>query len=425
MLRLRRHITNVAAALLTAALLQACSGSSTDIPDDGNDIQGITISFSLVSYNAPGASKTMSRAPEDYTEAPGTGSENYIDIAGDDIRFFLFDGTGSYLQDFTPTTQVIGPFDGTGMAYYTCTTVVKDQYFTDATDEKTGTATVDFYIMVIANGMSMRLGYPYFARGTDMEEVFSSLIKQPMLSQPDTSQLLDASKNGQHIPMAGIQRFSVPTDRLRASSSDNPLEISELTGNDVDLLRAMGKIEIIDKIDITGAWDQKYQSDGKRISSVTFSGIMPTGSCVPAIDLWQNTSSVATEQVTSPTRAAGSTYGTGIPIAMLPDPASRTQYHDGFPVFSCYLWEYADGWRSATSEAPYMTVRLQGNPSKTYRLNFRVYNNDGDPSDFERILRNHIYRFEIVGVGQMEGELNAKWTVCPMTPVTIDIPEYN
>ena len=31
--------------------------------------------------------------------------------------------------------------------------------------------------MVIANGMSMQLGYPYFARGTDMEEVFSSLIK--------------------------------------------------------------------------------------------------------------------------------------------------------------------------------------------------------------------------------------------------------
>lgn len=89
-------------ALPVMLLVAGCVNDYDDCPapEDGSD--PVKLRFTIVTRTSTGSGTRQTRAADISGDQIGTTSENYLNIAGHDIRFLLFDGAQRLLRDFTP-----------------------------------------------------------------------------------------------------------------------------------------------------------------------------------------------------------------------------------------------------------------------------------------------------------------------------------
>lgn len=452
--RLLRSTASAAALLALAALAQGCvTDNNQDCPEPIDKENNITLQFMVVTPSTAG-SREMSRTDNCYDEEVATAAENYIDTG--DMQFYLFDADRRLLRIFRPE---ITSKDNTLYSWYTLKAMFNEPYFDKAV--KAGEENVTFYILVTAN--TSGLGGQSFGitPGTttidDMARQLCTFDCPPRRDKwgviiqwiPDI-----ASKN--FIPMSGLQKFTVSTADLIASTYEEPVNLSPTASKEIPMLRAMVKIEVIDHIGFQDGEDFDPNRARMMVDKVELCGFNSTGTILP----WMGAASGTTDynqpewtdvsaNVTYPTIPATKPY-------LEPKPFSESGYaqtennriitfhgsglrradrpigSSGFPTYTVYIPEYSLA-AIGTQEKPYIVVTLnnatgddldENSPVKQLKLVSYI---NGAPQDNEPIgemLRNHIYRYQVNGSDNPVNIISIDYTVCPWYEPTVDIPTF-
>lgn len=461
--------------LIWVVVLPGISGCVSDSslcdPPEDKESGKIYLKFTMLTRDdgkRRSIDKDMTRAevtddvPAD--ERKGTDAENYIDV--NDIRFFVFDNDAKFISELKDSKTT--PIANTAFVEYEVIAELDHEYV----DNSPGA--VSFFIVSFAN----LKGWDADAieeptRGATTIESFLSDNSGILLKQKaDPEAMLDLTASTRHFPMAGMQKFSVPKDLIFAggdvdAEGNHTCDITTVTKKHLNMLRAVAKIEIVDKINVGKKYDEgidgayPWNADAEnavasvRIGSGQINGIMNHGTVFPDIDISPGGSSAAknkwpggeTAQVDFPSVPSGVTYlkpasfpgmdndpaegDAGCSIAFAPDRGATLSREDRCPVFSCYVFEYDKTILTGipTSQEPYITVttREYGNGDIVVQpIEFPVklaeYTNGKPTKNLQALLRNHIYTFEITGVSQ---DATVNWTVCDMDTYTPGKIEFN
>lgn len=404
----------------------------------------VKLRFTIVTRTAMDNHTRQTRAADISGEETGTAPENYLNLAGRDIRFLLFDGEQKLLREFTPDADITVAEGSANSNYvtYTVRATIAEPYFARAAD-----GNLSFYIMVVANGKPYRQNAFALAPGTTTIKAIADQLVAFTL--PTRTELPDGSSigwvpsqpgeaDGEYIPMAGLQQFTLPQGAFNGNNGpEGFVELSPENGNkDINMLRALAKIEVIDKIDIT---DNLANAPAGRVSveKVELLGYCATGTVLPAYGQWNRNGVLETQQVEAPTMASSLAYrapnsdylATNQNNALIDfhqDKNATKSREDGCPVFSVYTTEYS---LAAIGNAvrPYVRVTVQdpngGNQgSRLYQLRLANYAGGTAEDDIDFLLRNHIYRYEITSVSS---SIQVGYTVCPWDENRLDVPDFN
>jgi len=396
----------------------------------------VTLQFTVVTRNATGPS----RADDCDADQEGSAAENFINMA--DCQFLLFDDDRRLLRPIFP--EVTGS-DNAAYTWYSIKAEITERYFTDKVNAG---APVDFYIMVIANSRSLSGQAFGLAPGTTtiddiaaQRRTYSVAPRRDQWNNVNAWQPSISYKKG--IPMAGLQKFSVPAADLKRSTYDNPVNLSQSLpgginiGNqkDINMLRAMSKIEIVDKIDMP----DRYDENQKRIlvEKVELVGYFDRGTIVPSIGVAGSWPEYVSDNVNVPTVPSVnyytkpgvfevSAYGHYDPMMFAFD-WNASENSDGYPVYSGYVPEYSQEAIAGFTE-PYIAITLSNNDgSDVYSimpLKLAKYTDGVAGDGIEALLRNHIYRYEITGVNSEINLISVGYTVCDWNRPTVDIPTF-
>lgn len=435
--------------LLLLLLLVSCGSGHHALPGNPEPMpeeENIYLRFTIMTRN-----QGQSRAADIDGDYTGSGAENYIDVT--DIQYLLFDADGNYLYNVTPMTRTLAADDN--YTVYDVTARLYHYYFTRNIDNPQ----IGFYILVLANLDGWGITLPDTEPGTSLQQYFTLTSCLPTEGTlPDAAALMNVAResagNTQRFPMAGLQYFSVSTDKLKASTATDPYNISDVAdgGKDINLLRSLSKIEVIDKIGIPDdavfnpATDDTGVNRVLRIGSVAVNGIMDRGTLLPSFTEWVNANASETQQVDNPTQPASARYIAPAPFAdgkepgaeiaasslsFVHDPIATEARDDKCPVYSAYLFEYSKTGIGQSLQ-PYMRVTTKGGTETrpdnttvthapvTYYLRMAQYTGGHATSadNLPALLRNHIYRFEVTALSQ---SMTVHWTVCDMDTGVSDI----
>ncbi|WP_304961400.1 hypothetical protein [uncultured Duncaniella sp.] len=397
---------------------------------DGN----VNLSFTIVTRHAPSG-----RAADISGGLVGSSVENFINIS--DIQFLLFDADRKFLQNFYPDVKLA---DGnTDYSEYVATVSIDEPYFDENID-----GNVNFYIMALANGKSLGMSFPGAFPGVTTISDLCSAAGSPLLTEGISTSGIFDPQNGVGIPMSGLQYFSVAGKSLKESTPHNPYNLSTPGGGrDINMLRAVAKIEVIDRINIPVGEDYDadiYGESPDRITGVSLLGTFSSGSMFPAMDQWDRGDAFETQQVIAPTVPKNASWlnppvfpdrgninldGYGDVLrGFAYDEYATGQRADKCRVYSAYVYEYSRAG-IGTGHPPYLHVTVKGSSDKNDAnygpqvLPMRLTQTEGQVvTDLDALMRNHIYRYEITAISQ---GLEITWTLCPMDEVTIDIPPFN
>lgn len=385
--------------ILAAACVMSYGCSDDGSHDPENPADGkteVSLRFTVVTRNA----SQVSRADDCIDDEQGSIAENYLNLQ--DIQFFIFNADRQLLATFFPDIKA----DDSNSSYsrYFVTATLTLPYFDKAVEENS--ASVPFYIMVVANTRNLGGRSITAAPRTGIDDI---LLQNITFNSPanisTTAGWNPDYNNNRYIPMSGIQKFTVSADNLVASGADSPLSLDE----DINMLRALAKIEVIDRIP---------EERGATIGSVELNGFFTSGKILPAAGQWPG---YVTANVTLPTMPAGAAYDTATPLLFVKE-------SDTPSVFSAYVTEYS--YETALQQRPLVTVSLNQKDGTTLTRPFYLakYNQTADGGQFAgpvtELLRNHIYRYEVVGLSA-ESEIQLYYTVCPMTNVTSGDISFN
>ena len=341
-----KHIP--ALLLLLAATLVSCVYD--DAPalrsDDGR--QAVQVTFTLAAGNAP--TDTRAEGPtwgDVYPNENGTAWESAI--APDDLQVLLYTTADNGYVGRVENLVSFRNDDGTSYTYH-------GQLTADSDDLTSGT---EYKIMVFANC------------GIDNNTEDISSIANKTFAQ-----------DARYIPLWGVKTTTL---NLTPGTADNL--------GDIDLLRAMAKVEVTLSDALTGEY---------TLSRVTLNRYNQTGYCLPA-------GYATAPQTTDLDREDGTAPISFNPKASVPSSPSPIgfQIENGRAV--CYLPEYeADDTNPAV-----LTITLNG---KAYTLDLKDYNTDN--GGYYDLVRNHIYRYTITGVN--EGTLTVQYRVQPWELVSTE-----
>lgn len=473
--RIRHLIRRVVAAVMLAAsapFFTSCiwiidkdvENTPSDYGDEKDD--SFQIRFQMCTRTID-SSRASEANPDLAGNEEGSGAENIINLK--DIRYYIFSNDGKFLIDLTPDIDEQRSFAITkDYSLYEVVATIDDSqtdYF-----KKNKAGTIDFYLMAIAN-YSSKSGYydvdlQYLSNSDNLKDLtldnmFSVSATPVINSLPDTEKLMNAAadtgaENKNYFPMSGLQRFVVSGSWFETQIGDMPIDLTFLTGKSLNMLRAVAKLEIIDKINIKpdATYDDKKDAGDIRIQDASIDGVMKTARLIPSINQWKRNSTFETQQVENasvtgsgdyllppPLGADGSVSATeaatGTPYSLkfVYDPVETEKRTDHCPVYSCYVWEYVYQEGIPQDKSPYLSVTVR-NPasqdagsvvsgvtipeSTTYHVRLMSDKTPSaeNPASEQSILRNHIYRYEISGVA---AGISINWTVCPMDEASTDI----
>lgn len=398
----------------------------------------------------------------------GSALENTLNI--DDISYYLFDENRGFLQDISPKSETI--VVTTDYKIYNVVSEIDEEYFGEHIS-----GAISFYIVAFANYTDWGTSIKAPSKGESIERFLVDNSGVVLTQMPDTRKLRRTDEywqlypGGSYFPMAGMQKFTVQGSMLAVSSKNAPYDISLATGKDLNLLRSLVKIEIIDKINIKDKYDEEVDGDyfndpgmddsnlpnsWLRIHKVEINGVMNQGTLFPSVIEWTNSDADETQQVDLPTIPSSATYyypvalnednsfGTGSGasgnlVDFYPDMYATNLREDKCPVFSGYLFEY---YKLSTqlenipiTQQPYFRITTRGHTkedgsglpedivdaeSMVLPVRMAEYKNGAASAsdNLDYLLRNHIYRFEISGISQ---DIQVKWTVCEMDNLKSDI----
>lgn len=397
------------AAMLAAVFMTGCIQEYDECPDNSRGPlikKGMTLNFTLLTRGVNKTSRTRAVvAPPNPQD--GTAAENFLDIPN--MTFLIFKEDKSLLAAFTPE---VTPQNATYTTYDVTYTVPETLF-----DYITGDM-INVYIMAIGNAINHGVTDMAFL---PLEKMFENTATFPYpltgsSQAADGSQWIPDFDENRGIPMSGMQYFSIPRDALERSSYENPLNLSEdlAVKNDLNMLRCVAKIEVIDMFDGT---------DGNGISTpvsqVRLQGYNGKGGILPTLSQWNFQTPWETQYVTAPSVPAGTTFNNSNAIVFFKDDAAQALRDDNRPVYSAYLPEFDSDAPGVT--VPKVTVSLNIGNGETSERSFelREYNNGapGAPTD---LLRNNIYRYEV----RVNTSLELVVTVCPRATFTTDVPTF-
>lgn len=434
----------VIALSLIPALLSGCINEEGVCGADTESERQTVMEFTIVTRQ-PNSLRSATRAllPAPNTTQDGFLDENYLDL--DNLRFLLFDDQKNLIQSFAPEVEAEA---GTNYIKYSVKAFINNPYFLDATGEN-----LTFYIMVLGNYSLLTPSNFSFPTGLALETLFDpskvgtfempkrlgwSSFWRPSYNGADYT---DADGNDNQfnntrafIPMAGVQNFTVSVADLKNSSPDKPLQLStETNGKEINMLRALAKIEIIDRINANGegaATVQPAPADRSYVEKAELMGHFSRGSIMPSFADW-NRNGIETQYARTPSIPDGSEF---LPISAIndeleislddyknvanffPDKEATELRADKCRVLSCYLTEY-DIAKLGGKDAMWIRATVlnpgdgeEDTRSVFYRIDVAPYT-DGRPGAAMNIVRNNIYRYEVRSVSST---LSIKWTVCNM-----------
>ncbi|MDE6484298.1 MAG: hypothetical protein K2L14_02750 [Duncaniella sp.] len=356
MIKLLTYFDRFAAMLLAVVLLvmPSCRGDIDDetlrLPSDGSVSVGFTLVVSDTNQSASSRAQ-LDGTPSDGTYDPGSGYENYIDIAGGDFRFYFFSNTDKYLG--TIDIVSIFPIDAAGTTK-TYTVVGKVPEGLESLTE--------FKVCVLANWKK----YPELTAGASLSTLWS-LADETVYKFAGSGALSETST----IPLYGIKQFSGVK-----FEPDTYVDLKR-----VHLLRAYAKLEVnIASVD--------------PVKTVSLTRVNPTGYKAPAgvnTESKYVSGSYESDYVDKPhipTLTGGAEVLTDIPMQLV-------SVDDGIYKYIIYLPEYDN----CSAGAVPARIRLDYEDSKlpSSYVDFKYYKPTGSHAKDEKfdILRNYWYRFNV------------------------------
>lgn len=359
-----RALSACAALLLLTACQQEQDGLSVDIGRTGDPVQ---IGFTLTTTGGQDAAATRVG-----TDEPGTGYENYIDIANDNFRFLLFDATNNtYLTSFTPQSVTPAGQGTRGYEYYVEGEL--DQPYEN------------FKLVVLANWP----GYPQDLEGKTIANVCTSPSSGFRYSPTDANPFIPSATD--LIPLYGVKTV---TAKLRP-------DLSTDLGT-VDLLRAMCKVEV------------KCSAEGFTLTDVKLHRYAIAGMCAPT-DVYSNTETDWDEKIHMPT---GNIVSDGGVLSL------QSSGNNAFVVYMPEINNTADthSYMEVTLQnAEGEAVSLKGDPYIFFKQYDATTHTPTDGTDFD-LIRNHWYQYDITAVD--DGQLTFEYRVLEWNRVDSQIGWY-
>lgn len=422
-------------AVLALTVLQGCISDDSSCPPPLDREEGVNMRFDIVTRNIRSRSEARSRGlvVPGNTQV-GTSAENYLDIPG--MTFLFFDADRQLINYFYPS---VTPGDKEGYTRYEVNAVITDPYFTEPAAQQ-----LTFYVMVLANYSGHSPQGIGFSPGQTLEEIFDMKVTGTFAApkgSPWWYPHIEEAGAGvsprapQFIPMSGLQRFTVTVAELAASTADQPLRFED----DINMLRTLAKIEVIDRINAVGegaATRQPDKTERAYIDKVELMGHYDRVALLPSLPQWSQSVYPETQYVLNPSIPASAyyiePYAIDSPqgghedavICFGEDEDATKAREDGCTVYSAYVPEYEvrQGYVPAWLQVTVNDPQNAGAGDMLYPMRLTGYT-DGLPAGDEiPLLRNNIYRYEVRSVSS---ELSVEWTVCPMDEANINIPDFN
>ena len=365
------HIMRHLRALSVCAfslLLAACQQDQEGLPVAQEQAAvPVRIGFTLATTGGQDAAATRVG-----TDQAGSEWESYIDIAGGDFRFLLFDaGTDTYLTSFTPQSVTPAGQGPRGYEYYVEGEL--DQPYEN------------FKLVVLANWA----GYPQDLEGRTIEDICTS--PSSGFAYSDAEPFIPSATK--RIPLYGVKTV---TATLRP-------DLATDLGT-VDLLRAMCKVEVkctAPGFTLTGVTLHRYAAAGMCAPTGVYSDTETDWEAdekihMPASDIVRDNGELSLQQ------SAGNTYTIYLPEI---DNTAET----------CSYMEVT------LLDAEGNPVSLKGDPYIFFRQYDDVTHTPTDGTDFD-LIRNHWYSYDITAVD--DGQLTFEYQVLEWNRVDSQIGWY-
>jgi|GEM_PF-1194969 len=451
---------------LVCCLAGGCVTDNDDCPII-EETPKVTMEFTVTTRGAIAGSRAITEpsAPDGQL---GTVDENYLDLRH--ISFLLFDDKQQLIVPLYPKVE---PETGTNYKKYTVSCDLP--YYTfDYAKDNAGTPTekpsdnVTFTVVVLGNYFDNDPKRLNFTTGVKLDYMLNQ-NSSPTFGYPlsratghteDKGWWPIKGDNGQYIPMSGLRRFTVARTALLSTTPANPLRLSD-DGNEINMLRAVAKIEVIDcinKVDQTEPTPgtDTDQDAKKVVTGVTLNGFMSRGSIIPTADNFFRTGTDTdpviseTDYVTTTSIPSDAIYNDPLPYKIVDggtaqrtnakidffyDATATNLREDKCPVYSAYVPEYEYASVNATNVVSWLGVTISDKTSgaagtgdvitggNLFEVKLAPYNENNQPVGQLTVFRNNIYRYELQSVDNFKFTL--KWTVCNMDQVTVTIPDFN
>ncbi len=438
--------SRIAGITLAAAALLAMTGCVNDdspcLPD--KDAM-LTMEFSIVTRGARAGdrSATETRVTEPANSQIGTAAENYLDIPN--MAFLLFDADRKLITTFYPEVTA----EGNIYKKYNVICRIPQGTFDYAVGDD-----VTFYIMVLANYKTNNPSRINFTPGIGFDPLFNmqtvGTCNFPLTRYADNPNYWWSPDidHGQYIPMSGMRRFTVTKAQLLASNPTNPLQLSSTEDEEINMLRTVAKIEIVDRIQYDEATNtQPALTNRIAVEKVELLGYFDKLSILPTLANWQPTE---TDYVQTPSIPSTAVYhepksyaavhpeGDGVTpetqnqnviIDFFYDETATQARADKCRVFSTYVSEYDNAMATNGGKTPaWMAVTIMVNnvgdqeSNPVFEVKLAPYANNV-PGTTMNLLRNNIYRYEI-NSASMDMHTDITYTVCPFDDYTINPPIF-
>lgn len=324
--------------VLAALLLGACNSIMDDevCADQPSDTTTpVQIGFTLTTGDV--SSRAITEG-----EDPGTKRENYIDITNNNFRILLFNTDNTYLTALKVNRITQTGDDGT------------TYYVEGELDE----AYTDFKLVVLANWGTYADNWP---SGTTIANVCEATY----------SYSSSFNINNDLIPMYGVQIYN--NVELRADL------LTELP-TDIDLLRAMAKIEVT------------CSAPDIKLTDVTLHNYNTSGMCAPE-NIYDNTAAWDVDTETD------CSHEIHLPVGITPNEESLP-FKKVDESYIIYVPEFDN---TDVTTKSFISVSLERNGTPVVLENPNIFfgeYNDGtlkDNTDFD-IVRNHYYKYTIANV---------------------------
>ena len=353
-----RHLSILIAGIAT----WVCCGCDSPETQDINSSDGMRVEHTIGLYIHTGHTP-LSRATPPGSYDKGSGFENYIDIAGNDLRIALYDTSDNWIT--TIGDPAVTPFSETSSSktYLLEFKVDKDLR------QQLGSS---FKVLMLAN---WRGHYPDLANAGSLSELFDKVSTADYwidYSAGLPSWNLDASDK---IAMFGVSQYDGVNLRP---------DMAAFLG-DLHLLRALAKIEV---------WESAETAD--HIKSVSLTRHMTKAVPMPKGVTHQDAyvkNNYDNDYVTYPSLPTGSgmSYSceTSDPLPLLRNPA------DGH--YTVYVPEFPNKSRDGNTRAQ-LKIEFEQYDAGDYYIDFKYYNDAPEPSvpgEYFDILRNYWYQFEV------------------------------
>lgn len=325
--------------VLAALLLGACHSIMDDevCADQPSDTTTpVQIGFTLTTGDV--SSRAITEG-----EDPGSERENYIDIANNNFRILLFNTDNKYLTALKVNRITQTGNDGT------------TYYVEGELDE----AYTDFKLVVLAN-------WGTYADNWTPETTIANVCEATY------SYSSSFNINNDLIPMYGVQIYK--NVELRADL------LTELP-TDIDLLRAMAKIEVT------------CSAPDIKLTDVTLHNYNTSGMCAPE-NIYDNTAAWDVDTETD------CSHEIHLPVGITPNEESLP-FKKVDESYIIYVPEFDN--TDVTTKKSFISVSLERNDTPVVLENPNIFfgeYNDGtlkDNTDFD-IVRNHYYKYTIANV---------------------------